>query len=651
MPDNVVAPPWSRPLRIPEGVTVCHADPPYARAAEKGSWRLSFILSRGVPPGTPLHLQVWGGRNNKGVFASPQVEAPGADGYVAARTAAGVPLPLRTIGHPGTLAFEAPPEGLREGALMTVVLGDRSAGGGGIEAPSIRDLNKACLLYLADEADDPPKVWGPETWHRIVAACTMHILGGPVAHVRAYVPSQVRPGVPFDVLVRPEDDYSNLASEPVEGLAVYLGEAPLPAAVERVADSTCLRARVTLEEEGVHRLRVVGLPDGWETTTNPTVCRAASPGVRFYWGMIHGHTEMSDGAGSLEHYFRQMRDEAALDFGAPGDHDHRYETPDAFWHRTCAAVKAWNAPGRFVTFLGYEWAKWRRNGDGDRNVYYLHDDRPMYRSDDESFPRPPDLFAALRDEEALVIPHHTGHSGNFCDWKDHDAERERLVEIYQFRGSYECAPEHNPVPERRGSPPYEPGYVRRALRLGWRVGFTAGGDDHVGHAGTEYPIHWEDSAYKAGLTCVLAEEMTRKALWEALRARRVVATTGARLLLVWGLAGYSMGAELALADHPDLAEGRELRIAFHGTAPLAHLDVVRNGEVAHRFEGDAPDAAFAWRDTAPLAEVLLPPAPFCGHPFCYYYVRAVQADGEVAWASPIWIDAPAPAGSASDGAR
>lgn len=35
---------------------------------------------------------------------------------------------------------------------------------------------------------------------------------------------------------------------------------------------------------------------------------------------------------------------------------------------------------------------------------------------------------------------------------------------------------------------------------------------------------------------------------------------------------------------------------------------------------------------------MMPPAKYCDRPFCFYYVRVVQADGQAAWASPIWID-------------
>jgi hypothetical protein len=359
--------------------------------------------------------------------------------------------------------------------------------------------------------------------------------------------------------------------------------------------------------------------------------------------MIHGHTEMSDGTGTLEQYFHQLRHEVALEFAATADHDHRWETPEEFWQATCAVVKRWHAPGEFVTFLGYEWAKWRRNGDGDRNVCYLDDDQPMYRSDDGDYPRPPDLFGALRHNpsRAIVIPHHTGHGGNFCDWKDHSPEHERLVEMFQVRGSFECSREDgNPVPETCAEPaPYPEGYVQHALALGWRVGFTAGGDDHSGHWGTEVRFGDARTGYKQGLMSVAAPALNRPAVFEALYRRRVVATTGARILLSFTLDDRPYGGEWSLRERPELAARRHLEVEWHGTAPLARLDVIRGNRVAHSVAGTGGlDLCMAWDDVKPIENVWLPPAQFCPHPFLFYYVRAIQTDGEVAWASPIWVD-------------
>lgn len=635
-------PPWSRPIRIPEAVEITHADPPYGLAGAVMHVRLPFVLSREAPAGARLHLQLWGGRDNRVPFVADR-EGEAGQLYVAAELADGRPLAARPVEAEGTYELEVPDGGLPAGTRVTVRLeGDA---GDGFRVSACRQLNKFFVLYVPPELPDgeaiPPwsggSVWAPPSWDWIVAACTMHVLGGRLHHLRAYAPSSAAAGEEIPVLVRPEDAFDNLSSTRPASIVVEADGTPLPARFDAAPGTTCLLGWVRLPGEGVFRLTVRDDDSGMEARTNPIVCPA--PAAPAYWGMIHGHTEMSDGTGTLDTFFHQLRREALLDFAATADHDHRWETPDDFWRTTCARVRERNADGEFVVLPGYEWAKWRRNGDGDRNVYYLHDDRPMYRSDDGDYPAPPDLFRALaeNEERAIVIPHHTAHGGNWCDWKDHHPGYERLVEIFQCRGSYECAEaDGNPAPELPWRLPQHPeGYVRHALALGWRVGFTAGGDDHDGLWGTEARL----PHYRQGLTCVEAEANTRDAIFAALYHRRAVATTGARVLLTYRLSGHPMGSELSLGTDPGLAGCRSLAVDCHGTAPIDRLEIIRNNAVVHVVSGDgALDLSCRWDDMEPLAQLWLPAAPHCDHPFVFYYVRAVQQDGEVAWASPCWID-------------
>ena len=641
VPDSM--PVWSHPIRIPAGIEITHAEPPFAIAGETSTWRIPFQLSKDVPPGSDLRLQLWGGRNNKGSFTGTQLENADARGLITAEQEDGSRLRIQAEQQAGNYVVALPAVGLKKGQMLTVLLGDQTNDDGGVKVCGERVLNKLFILHVDwGEAKLPQwsggSVWNSQTQSCIVAVCSMHILGGPIRSIRAYVPATVRPNEEFAVLVRPEDEFGNLSHQRLGPVAVSVNGTALAVRTERVLESTCTRASVRLSSAGVYRLTVRGTDSDLETLSNPTVCWAKAH--RVYWGMIHGHTEMSDGTGKIDQYFHQLKNEVGLDFAASADHDHLWETSDEFWEVTCDAVKRWHEMGTFVTFLGYEWAKWRQNGDGDRNVYYLDDDRPLYRSDEGEYPSPPDLFGALarNEERAIVVPHHTGHGGNFCDWKDHDAAYERLVEIFQMRGSYECSEQDgNPVPERKiAVPPYKGGYVRDALVLGWRVGFTAGGDDHDGHWGSEFRF---DSGYKQGLMCVEAHERSREAIFAAMYNRRVVATTGARMLLTYRLNGNPMGSELSLRRIPELASRRRLVIEFHGTAAVDHVDVIRNNTVVHSaFATSDKDLCITWEDRDPMDDIWLPAAKFCDHPFAFYYVRVVQQDGEVAWASPVWID-------------
>jgi len=644
-PDNVPVADFVAPVRIPDDVEYQIADPPVARAREAGRWRLRFVLSEAVPPDVPVDILFDGGRNVKGVFRPIQVDDASAPGYVSLRRAGGESIKPLSLSGPGMVSFSSPPGGLGKGAALEVDLGGEKE----TVAPQLSLPNKMVLASrpLPPEDTTVPQI-NQEPPKRIVGACLLHITGSTLDHLRAYAPSQAQVGEPFSVLVRPEDEFGNVACERPGELVVRLGAQTIAAERADCPDSACCRLEgVVLEEPGVVRLEVEAPSEGLRDRANPTrcVCNLPELGAKHYWGMIHGHTEFSDGAGSVNHYFTYMRDQCRLDFGALGDHDHVFETSDEMWAMAQEATARYNDPPAFVTFLGYEWAKWRRNGDGDRNVYYLHDHRPMYRSDDGHSPTPPDLFGALKGETAIVIPHHSANIGNHCDWKDHDPATERLVEVFSEWGCSERSVNQGNVyamhpardkPDQIDSGEVAEGFVQRALALGWRVGFTAGGDDHTGHPGDE-TRRGGNPPHCPGLLAVRASAGTREAIWEALYERNCYGTTGARIIIDFALDGAPMGSELRLADHPALVARRRLTVTVHGTAPIEKVEVVRNNGDVFTHQGTTEDESFAWEDTQPFDEIALPPAPHWDAPFCFYYLRVTQADGEIAWVSPVWI--------------
>jgi Protein of unknown function (DUF3604) len=646
-PDNL--PPFTRPVRIPEHIEILQAAPPSAYAGETSSWKLSLKLAESVSCADLIRLQIYGGRNNTGVFSPLQVENPKAEGYVSARTEDGAEIELcsdfeieepatkgeqlltGSTSNPGLFIIKIPEKGLKAGKIIEVIIGDPSQGAEGTTATTSSLYNKFFVLYKAKSSDDRPLFWGPENWEQILGVCSMHIIGSTSEMIRVYGPAQCQIGEKVSLLVRPEDQWGNLSFEELNDLALYLDDEKIPADISKLPQSTCVRIVSKFERPGVLR-PVISDESGREAVCTPIICSDQSDDLNAFWGMIHGHTEMSDGTGTVEYYFRQMRDESRLDFGGTGDHDHIWETTDEMWRNICETVAEFNEPNQFVTFLGYEWAKWRKNGDGDRNVYYLADHRPLYRSAEGHTPTPPDLFNVLKNEKAIIIPHHTAHSGNWCDWKDHDPEHERLVEIFQFQGSYECEKD-NPLLAGGGNKAI--GFIDHALKMGWRVGFTAGGDDHSGHAGTDAQV---GTYQNAGLMCVWAEKLDRKSLWQALWKRRVTATSGPRILLDFTLNDRFMGSEISVAENSKLASSRMITIKFHGTAPAKQIEVMRNSEAVKSFFNSGLDCELKWEDTLAIQEILLPSDKFCDHPFCYYYIRVVQDDDHVAWTSPIWID-------------
>lgn len=628
-----------RPYRTPKNVEHLMAEPGVARAGVKGRWTLSFVLSRAVPPGHHLFLQIHGKRSNLMAWNGLQAEDPTAEGYVSLETQShGALKPIEALN--GLFQFELPADGLPAGERVSVDVG----GPAGVMPPVLATSSKFFLLLDVPPGEKPqiPVLLGEAT-QRVVGVCQIVLAGGDTDRIVAHAPSSAVVGEEIRILFRPEDRWRNVATSEPGRIVVRLDGREIETQVEPVEGSACRWiSGIRLAEPATHRLEVEDMSTGLRTLTNPIICTAKPPDTRVLWGMIHGHTEMSDGFGTLDHYFRYMRDECRLDFGATGDHDHLYETSDEMWSEAQNAVARYNEPGKFTTFLGYEWAKWRRNGDGDRNVYYLDDTRPMYRSDEGHCPLSDDLFRALRDEDAIVIPHHTANPRSFCDWKGHDQAKERLVEIYSMWGNSERSKEdgniyplHAPTNDAPDVEEYAPGFVQKALELGWRVGFTAGGDDHRAHPGDN--IKPEPDRYTAGLLAVHAKDNTREAIWDALYNRRCFATTGARITVDFHVDGHPMGSELRASDFPDIASRRGITISVHGTDTLAKIEIVRNNQDVHVVTPGRMDADIEWIDDAPLSDIYLPPALHSPTPFAFYYVRVTQADGEMAWGSPVWI--------------
>ncbi|MDI6827860.1 MAG: DUF3604 domain-containing protein [Armatimonadota bacterium] len=622
-----------RPLRVPKDVRLGTPNPPFAHAGERRSWVLTFVLSKPVSSEQVLWLCIHGGRNLKPPWQGFQTDNPLEEGYISLQTASGEML--SAIGNNesrGVFSFKVPPSGLEKGQVIFARLEK-------ITVPSLSHPDRFILLMASTPSEDLEihSLWR-EALDRVVGACMFPILGNTLEDIKVIAPSTVSPGEKISLLVRPEDANRNVACQKPGKLVVRLNGQRMPARRSVVDGSNCVRLVTSIQNEGIHRLEVEDVSNSMRSVTNPVVCNYLE--YKLLWGALHGHTEISDGVGSLDRHFTYIRDECALDFTASSDHDSEKETPDDLWHLVQQTVARYNNPGRFTVFLGYEWAKWRKLGHGDRNVYYLEDYRPIYRSDDCHYPTPPDLFRALKGEVAIIIPHHPPHPGNHNDWTFHEPDKERLVEIYSIWGCSERSPEDgnlfpgSPVLRKDNTPMNPLGYVQRALALGWRVGFTADYDDHFGHMGDRTT---RGRGQTGGLTVVWAKENTRKAIWDALWNRRCYGTTGERIIAEFYLNDNPMGSELYVAENADLASIRRINISVFGTAPIRSIDIVRNNEDVYTATSGGLDIKLEWVDNVSLTNVNLPPTLHLPRPFTFYYVRITQEDGAMAWLSPIWI--------------
>lgn len=334
------------------------------------------------------------------------------------------------------------------------------------------------------------------------------------------------------------------------------------------------------------------------------------PGI--FFGDLHTHSWMSDGAGDADEVYTRSRDRYGYDFVALTDHD--VENGNILlpseWAYLILMANFFNQPHRFVTFIAYEWTSPAYpRGAGHRNIYFP-DEGPLFNSASDA-PDTKTLFELTKEFGALAVPHHIGWTGT--DWHNHDPEVQRAVEIVSVHGAFE-APGNEPIPARAELSGM---FVRDGLMRGLRFGLIGGSDGHG--FSWHYGVSRKEDVWRTGLTGIHVKSLERAVLHSALMSRLSFATSGAGMAVWFYADSAPMGSEIEVDEPP------EFDIKVQGTHPLRDVYMIRDGEVLEQFPGDGKKFEISLKDN---------PTP--GDHF--YYIRAVQKNGEVAWSSPIWVN-------------
>jgi hypothetical protein len=459
---------------------------------------------------------------------------------------------------------------LYPGDRLHITLGDTSGGGPGSRAQTFREKGCEWRFFV-----DP---FGTELYEALDNSPAFDIVGGTLHRLVAIAPTTVRTGERFVALVKAEDVWGN-PCERVDGeIVVTATGAPiagLPPAVRWKNGDVAVQRLEGLVLAASTEARVAVAHGTHRAESN--IVRALPPGEpKTFWGDLHGQTRATVGTGTIDEYFAFGRDIALLDMMCHQAND--FQVTESEWQRLRAEIDRFHADGRCVIFVGYEWSGMTPGG-GDRNVMFRSDVASLHRSshaevDDmadaatDCFPVT-ELFAQFRGrDDVMLIPHIGGRYADIVGF--HDPALEPLVEIYSDWGRFEWL-------------------LEDALRGGYRVGVVANSDGHKGRPGASHPGASQFGAY-GGLTCVLAESLTREAVFEALKARRCYGVTAAqRIHVELTVNGLPMGAE-GRARGPVRIAGRVV-----GTGPIERVDVFRGLEVVRTmspytrasFEGSA----------------------------------------------------------------
>ena len=356
---------------------------------------------------------------------------------------------------------------------------------------------------------------------RFVPGESLVVHGVTVAKLTASAPSLVASGQPFEIQVRLEDQFGNLAVGDLPSFDILV-DGSLQGRLARSGPSSMTTAPITLIEPGRHVIEIRSSGGGIRGATNPVIVRSNLVDT-ISWVDLHRHSSVSDGVQSRAEILQQA--EGSLDHLLVADHDN------------ALTGTGWQQQSSSQKLKALHWTN-----PVDRGGHHVLVTRGEY----DLHPAPaavwPTLFAltsSLKPADSLLIalPEVPG------DDRYADPRLSRLVEIVSGDAGFEW-------------------YGQRWAQRGSRIGFTGSAESHT----------WQTGApAAAGVTAVWLKP--GESLLGALQQGRTYVTSGARLLLEVTTNGAQPGQRVANSTR------RVIQGQVFGTAGIRQIDLFKNGQI------------------------------------------------------------------------
>lgn len=481
--------------------------------------------------------------------------------------------------HNGRPVFDfVLPKALEVGDKLMIVLGSQIAEKArefGTRAPLKAQRKRPIYLYI------DPKGKGdflePYTFN-------LDIKGAELKHIRILAPSLVSRNQRFDVVIRFEDQYSNLTSSAPKDTLIEFSHDRLRDNLKMrlfVSESgvTCL-PNLYFNEPGVYRLSFKNTLTGELTQSHPIFCQAEEGDQAFY-GVFQGMKPIET-LDQVESILREARDTDHLQFFSLSPSDSETETSNELWKEIQTYTAEFNEEDRFVTFLGFTYHT-NEPQEGSKIILFSKDQKPIYRRKEtksSSFSKilkahiPKDLFSISVEPSPKLIEEF--EKGVVYHKEKHDA----IFKLYE--------------------------------------------------EGKRFALIGEQ------LTCILAPQLNRDTLIAAIENRKTFVSSEARMLVQFSIATQPIGSVLTTKARPGLMYVRHLKGFIAGTRPFKELVIYRNQEPIITLKNLDSFVEFEEYDEAKLHDALKFERD--GTRFCYYYLKAIQDDGSYLITSPIFIE-------------
>ncbi len=467
-------------------------------------------------------------------------------------------------------------------------------------------------------------------YHEVPGSLSVIVKPAPAAKIRCSIRNSPGEDLPMIGVVAIEDEFENPIADERFEIRLFAEEGDIEAknSINKPGKRAGTKFTVRSVGQNTNRLGATHWPHGLYGVSNPIRPNFFGENQTVYLGDMHVMTGAYGSKrqdGNTESALKYARDVFGLDFTAITN-----SLSVAGWPSDRELFKKYNKDYEFVTLPAYE------NGlsTGHKNVYFPKEPAKISRARTAK-----ELWKCLANTECQVISHHTNtHSETDPEtsWSHHHIDTinpqfERLIEICQNRGSFE----RDEVGEEVSFGGFRSS-IRDVLATGLRLGFVGGTDSHRGRPGSSLSNQSGLDAranVTGGITGVVCGELTRRAIWDALMARRCYAATSERILLDIRLNGLPMGRDMRLTrKNRKRFDHRTVAVRVIGTQPIDRVVIVRNGiEVFHETI-NGMECKVSWEDQDRLIDIR--DTRIKG---VYYYAKVYQTDRNIAWTSPIWL--------------
>jgi len=613
--------------------SVCYCEPNFAYAGQVGVWKLVYTTAATLPKGTKLKLDMLL-KDRPIDWQLPQTDIKNSTNLIWGQLPNGKAFVAKKEKNAPEYEFTLPQE-VKSGETLMIIMGTPAKDSEKHGNQCQKNTQRRRIFHLYIDPKGKGNYQDSESFH-------IDIRGGQLDNIRVIAPSLIARNKRFDVIVRFEDKYGNLTSNAPENTLIDLSYGSFHESLNWklfVPETGFISLpNLYFNEPGTYKIKLLNQQNNITYQSPPIKC-FSDENTSLFWGVLHGESEKVDSNENIESYLRYFRDDRSSHFHATSHFESEDITTSDLWKSVVQHLNEFNEEDRFTCFLGFQWVGDPKE-EGIRQFISSKENKPLLRKKDNKSNSLKKIYKTYPSKEWLAIPSFTMGKENSYDFKNFNPEFERVVEIYNAWGSSECtAKEKNPRPikgkGKKSIAEASEGSIIAALKDNCRFGFVAGGLDERGIY--EELNNENQEKYSPGLTAILSKSHNRSSLFEALHKRSCYATTGARILIGINMASAPMGSELNSKEKPGLEYNRHISGYAVGTQKLTSVEIIRNGSVIKVYHSDKDDFNFGYDDFEPLSNVVIKSNDE-RPPFVFYYLRVTQADGHIAWSSPIWVD-------------